>query len=138
MNKITYTLRTSILSLVAISALAGCASTPDPSSFGGRLALEGGEVAKIGADWNVAQEQVAQGRELIEDGQSQIKKGEKQIASGEDNVDEGQTKIRRGERLIADGETKAARAEEKYARQISAAAARVKTPDPTGTVIGSF
>lgn len=138
MKTITSTIRIATLALVASGALAGCASQADQNSFGARLAVEGGEVAKIGEDWNRAQEQISEGRNLIEGGESQIKKGEKQIASGEDNVDEGQAKIRRGERLISDGELKSVRAEAEYDKRITKAASRVNSTNKGNVAPGAF
>ena len=96
------------ITLVAATALAACSSKPDPNTFGGRLALEGGEVAAIGQDWNEAQEERAEGEDLVETGQARIRKAEKQIVRGEDE-------IRDGERMIAAAERKAADAEARYA-----------------------
>lgn len=121
------TLRTARLSTLALAgaiALSACASKPDPNSFGGRLALEGGAVAAIGDDWNAAQAMAANGRELVEDGEAQVKKGEKQIATGESNVDDGRRKVKKGERMILDGERKAAEAEALYNKRIQGAALR--------------
>lgn len=125
MTTIFATARPAMLTALAVIALAGCASKPDPNSFGGRLALEGGEVATIGENWNKAKATVADGRSLIEKGEKQVTKGEKQIASGEDNIDDGNSKISKGERMIADGERLAAAAEAQYNARIQSAAKRL-------------
>jgi hypothetical protein len=108
------TLRTPLIALLTLVALAACAETPDPNSFGARVEREGGNTAALGKAWNAAQETVAEGRDLIASGEKQVKRGEKQIASGEDNVDDGRAKIAKGKRMITTGEARAAEAEAAY------------------------
>ena len=127
MTTIKSPIRAALIATLAVAALAGCASKPDPNSFGGRLALEGGEVASIGQDWDKAQASVTDGRALVAKGEKQITKGEKQIASGEDNIDDGKAKISKGQRMITDGERLAAAAEARYNQRIQSAAKRIPT-----------
>ena len=125
MTKIIAPARTAIFVALAAFALSACGSKPDPNSFGGRLAAEGGEVAAICEECNTAQAAIADGRTLINKGEKQIKKGEKQIASGEDNIDDGKAKISKGERMIFDGERAAAAAEARYNQRIQSSAKRL-------------
>ena len=127
MTTLFATARTALITALAVFTLAGCASQSDPNSFGARLALEGGEVAAIGENWDKAKATVTEGRALIQKGEKQVTKGEKQIASGEDNIDDGTAKIRKGERMIADGERRAAAAEAQYNARIQSAAKRLPT-----------
>ncbi len=119
------TLRAAVITVCAAVALSGCAAKTEAPSFGSRLALEGGEVAALGKEWNKAQASAAEGRALIGKGEKQIRKGEKEIASGEANIDDGQAKIVRGKRMVTEGERLAAAAEAKYNARIQSAARRI-------------
>ncbi len=116
---------TSVAALAVMIVLAGCSSKPDPNTFGGRLALEGGEVASIGEDWNEAQKRIEQGRALIEDGKDRITRGETQIAKGRKAVNRGEDEVTEGREMVASGKRAAALAEEAYRQVISASAQSV-------------
>lgn len=95
------------LVVAAATLLSACASGPDPDSFGGRLQVAGGEVAVIGKQWSEGEEQILEGRKLIEVGQDDIE-------DGEDLAGDGRAKVRRGEDLVAEGERQKRQAEEAY------------------------
>ena len=115
------------LTTAALIALAGCASKPDANTFGGRLALEGGEVASIGEDWDDAQKQIAKGRDLVESGEDRISRGKSQISKGEKSVDRGEDEIAEGQNMIAAGQRASTLAEQTY-RQVIAASASTIVP----------
>ena len=119
---------TSIALAVLVTALAGCASPPDPNSFGGKLAQEGGAVAAIGQDWTDAQERIAEGRDLIETGEKRVDRGENQIEKGRKAINRGEDEIAEGRKMIADGQRASATAEERY-RGIVAATSRTPVPE---------
>ena len=112
--------------LTAALLVAACSGKPDPNSFGGRLALEGGEVAKIGKDWERAQAQVAEGRELIEAGEDRIASGEKRVERGQRDIRRGEEEVARGRTLIAQGQQGTAAAEAAYDARLLEASQRVR------------
>jgi len=116
---------TNVAGLAMLIAFAGCSSKPDPNTFGGRLALEGGEVAAIGEDWNDAQKRIATGEALVEDGKDRIDRGRNQIAKGEKAVDRGQKEVAEGREMIAAGKRASALAEETYRSVIAASATSI-------------
>ena len=115
----------SLITLAMAIALAGCSSKPDPNTFGGRLALEGGEVASIGEDWNAAQKRIEKGRALVEDGKDRIARGENQIAKGQKAVNRGEDEVVEGREMIAAGKRASALAEETYRKVIAASSTSI-------------
>ena len=105
-----------IVALTATLALTACASQPDPSTFGGRLALEGGTVAAIGEDWSRGKEQVEDGRALIEKGKKRIDNGESQAEKARKAISRGQNEVEKGRDMVADGERAMTLAEQAYQR----------------------
>ena len=114
-----------MIAAAALLALSACSSGPDPDTFGGRLALEGGEMTAIGESWTDAQERIERGRALVETGEDRIERGRNQISKGRKAVDRGEDEIARGRRLIAEGERDTASAEETYRRIVAAKATTV-------------
>jgi hypothetical protein len=110
---------------IALFAMAGCAAKPDPNTFGGRLALEGGEVASIGKNWSAAQKQVEDGRALVAKGKKRIDKGESQADKARKAISKGEGEVERGRDMIADGERDMKLAEEAYRRAQAAASISV-------------
>ena len=109
-----------IASFAVLFSLAGCAAKPDPNTFGGRLALEGGAVASIGEDWNRAQKQVAEGRALVEKGKKRIEKGESQADKARKAINRGEDEVEKGRDMVTDGERAMTLAEEAYRRSQAA------------------
>jgi outer membrane murein-binding lipoprotein Lpp len=99
---------TKILSIGAavIAALltAGCTSSPDPDTFGGRLQNSGGAVAAIGKNWSEAETDIIKGRVMVADGEDDVTQGDKLVASGKSQISKGEAMIRTGERLKREAE----------------------------------
>ncbi len=111
-----------LTAIAALLALGACAAKPDPNTFGGKLALEGGAVAAIGEDWNRAQKQVTDGRALVEKGKKRIDKGESQAAKARKAISKGEGEVEKGRDMVADGERAMKLAEEAYRRAQAASA----------------
>ncbi len=94
--------------------LAACAATPEPDSFGSRVAAEGGTVAAIGTQWNDGEAKIAKGRAMVEDGRDDVDDGERLVSKGEDRISDGRKAISRGEKMIAEGERMKGEAEASY------------------------
>lgn len=76
--------------LLAASALAGCASDP---SFGERLTANA--------------ERATEGERLIRRGEAMIERGRRRVGRGEDEINEGRDMIERGEALLRQARTEA-------------------------------
>ncbi len=87
-----------------VAVLVGCSSSPDETTFGGRLEAQGGAVAEIGEKWSEGAELIADGAALVEEGEDDLSRGRRLVRSGEGDIDKGRDMMRRGERLQAEAE----------------------------------
>lgn len=89
----------------ALLVVSACSNSPDLDTFGGRLQLQGGEVAKIGKQWSEGEEAIAKGRRMIEDGRDDVDDAKSLRRDGEKKIDRGEDLVREGERTKREAET---------------------------------
>ena len=90
--------------VMAAFLVSGCASKPDPDSFGGRLQLDGGDMAAIGEKWTAGDVLIAKGRAAIADGEDDIDDGERLVSAGKKKVRNGEADVKKGERMKLEAE----------------------------------
>ena len=95
---------------VPLMLLAACESTPDASTFGGALQLQGGPLAPIGSEWS-------QGEALIAEGEAEREDGEEALQRSRRLERDGERDVRRGERKIEEGRALQSQAERRYCGQ---------------------
>jgi hypothetical protein len=109
------------VAVMAAFFVAGCATKPDPNSFGGRLQMDGGEMAAIGKSWTDGEALIIKGRASVADGEGDINKGNRLVSAGG-------KKIRNGETMVKTGETMKIDAEEAYRLRSLAPEAKALAP----------
>lgn len=81
----------------ALLVIGITACTSRPPSFGERLQGQGKSMASIGDQWVAADELIAEGRELIEEGEEKIAEGRRDKRKGEEMVARGERMKREAE-----------------------------------------
>jgi hypothetical protein len=95
--------RRSLVIGFALTALAGCASTPDKPTVADFMRKDASQAqAQVDLKNQIAQEW-EKGNKLVMSGEKKVKSGEEKVKSGEDKAKSGQKQIDEGRSLLEGG-----------------------------------
>ncbi|MDO8329891.1 MAG: hypothetical protein Q7T36_05400 [Fluviicoccus sp.] len=105
LNSEKLTMKTlTLISIIGLLTLTGCASNSAQPSFGDQLAARGEKAQAISKQWNSGSSAVAKGEKMIAKGQELITDGKKDQTKGEKLVEDGRKLVENGKQQMADSE----------------------------------